>query len=56
MTWLVHFDGFECVKPSNFAVVVSIDPKKKTEKTKEREKVDEEAFFSCVSRLGEEQQ
>ena len=40
LTWLVLFDGSECVKPCKFAAMVSIGQKTKTKKTKERQKTD----------------
>ena len=40
VTWLVFFDGFESVKSSKFAVVVSIGHKTETKKTTERQTAD----------------
>ena len=40
LTWLVLFDGSECVKPCKFAAVVSIG-----QKTKERQKADRQKNF-----------
>ena len=54
VTWLVLFERPECVKPCNFAAVVSIDHKMKTKKTKQRYKAEEETKFSGVRSLGEE--
>ena len=58
VTLLVHFEGFEWFTPWKFGVVVLIDQKPKTKKTKQNKTKRKEQYrgtkFSCIRGAGEE--